>query len=103
MSVPPEVVFHRFFQTLSPAERAKYRGKHDLSGLPPTVEPFLMRVQETFNEALGREKQNVPEHVDHPPFHVDYVDSDIPNAFAFRYKGYSTAVREMTFSFRVGD
>jgi hypothetical protein len=49
----------------------------------------LRLIQETFNEALRNEKQGVPEHVDHPPFHVDYVDSSIQNALAFRYEDYS--------------
>lgn len=42
-----------------------------------------------YNEALRNEKQGVPEHVEHPPFHVDYVDADIQNAIAFRYDDYS--------------
>jgi hypothetical protein len=46
-------------------------------------------MQETFNEALRNEKQGIPEHVGHPPFHFDYVDSSVQNALAFRYEGYS--------------
>jgi hypothetical protein len=42
-----------------------------------------------FNESLRNEKQDVPEHVDHPPFYVDYVDSSVQNALAFRHEGYS--------------
>jgi hypothetical protein len=53
------------------------------------IQEQLRGIQETFNEALRNEKQGVPEHVDHPPFHVDYVDSSIQNALAFRYGGYS--------------
>jgi hypothetical protein len=53
------------------------------------VRSLLGFIQESFNEALLNEKQNVPEHVDHPPFHFDYVDSSVPNALAFRYEGYS--------------
>lgn len=91
MSIPPEVAFHRFFQReeLSPGDRQNYKGKKDLDVLPPTVRSLLVHVQESFNEALGNEKKNVPEHVDHPPFHLDYVDSSIPNALAFRYEGHS--------------
>jgi hypothetical protein len=90
MSIPPEILFHRFFQTLSGEHRQKYKGKADLNGLQqPTVQSLLVFVQETFNEALRNEKKNVPEHVDHPPFHFDYIDSSTPNALAFRYEGYS--------------
>ena len=84
VAVPPEVVFSRFFQEHCPyrpplrpedPDPQLYRGRHDLSGLPPLLREQLRRIQETFNEALQNQKQDIPEHVDHPPFHVDYVDS----------------------------
>ncbi|MGO9095612.1 MAG: M48 family metalloprotease [Bryobacteraceae bacterium] len=89
MSTPPEVLFHRFFQTLSSSERECYKGKKDVSSLPQNQQSLLVGIQESFNEALRNESKDVPEHVDHPPFHFDYVDSRIPNALAFRYEGYS--------------
>ncbi len=49
----------------------------------------LLAFKKTLNEALRNEKKNVPEHVEHPPFHFDFVDSTIPNALAFRYEGFS--------------
>jgi hypothetical protein len=90
MSIPPEVLFHRFFQTLSSAHRETYKGKADLDRLQrPLVQSLLAAIQKGFNDALRDEKRNVPEHVDHPPFHFDYIDSSTPNALAFRYEGYS--------------
>jgi hypothetical protein len=98
MAVPPEVAFSRFFQERFPyvppvrpedPDPRLFRGRHDLSGLPHVLQEQLRSIQESFNEALWNEKQNVPEHVDHPPFHVDYVDSGIQNAIAFRYGDYS--------------
>ena len=91
MSTPPEVLFHRFFQRkeLSSTDRHNYKGKQDLDVLDPTVGSLLASVQVALNEALRNEKKNVPEHVGHPPFHFDYVDSSVPNAVAFRYEGYS--------------
>ena len=88
MLIPPEVVFHLFFQTLSPSDRERYLGKHDLSGLDPGFDALLLAIQDAWVEGLKNERP-VPEHVDHPPFHLDYVDSNIPNALAFRYEGYS--------------
>jgi len=41
------------------------------------------------NTALQHENTKIPEHVDHDPFHFDYVDSDEPNALAFCSDGYS--------------
>jgi hypothetical protein len=90
MSIPPEVLFHRFFQTFSGEDSQKYKGKADLDRLQqPTVQSLLVAIQKQFNEALREEKKDVPEHVDHPPFHFDYIDSSTPNALAFRYEGYS--------------
>ena len=99
MTIPPEILFHRFFQEISPrqifvppgsSDPRPYRGKKDLSDLQPSaLQSLLVGIQESFNEDLRNEKRNVPEHVDHPPFHLDYVDSSIPNALAFQYKGYS--------------
>lgn len=98
MAIPPEVLFNRYFQRHFPyvppvrpedPDPRLYRGRHDLGGLPLVVQEQLRAIQETFNQALQNEKQGVPEHVAHPPFHVDYVDSSIQNALAFQYEGYS--------------
>jgi hypothetical protein len=93
MAVPPEVAFNRFLQEHFPyippvrpedPDPRLYRGRHDLAGLPPSLQEQLRSIQETYNEALRNEKRGVPEHVAHPPFHIDFVDSDIQNALAFR-------------------
>jgi hypothetical protein len=91
MSIPPEVAFHRFFRSkeLSATDREDYKGKKDLDQLQPAFRSLLAGIQEALNEALRNEKQNVPEHVDHLPFHFDFVDSRIPNALAFRFDGFS--------------
>jgi hypothetical protein len=88
---PPEVLFHRYFQNPArhPDDRRAYRGKQDLAALPAALAAFLSDVQNALNEALSNEKQNVPEHVEHPPFHLDYIDSVVSNALAFRVPEYS--------------
>lgn len=89
MSTPVEVLFHRFFRELPPADRELYKGKYDLARpLPPGFESLLAAVQKVLNETLNDERP-VPQHVEHPPFHFDYVDSPIPNAIAFCWRGYS--------------
>jgi hypothetical protein len=96
-STPPEVLFDRFFQQFKSRQPVRpedpdprpYRGKRDLSGLSPLVETLLTSIQRSFNEALRNEKQNVPEHKPHPPFHFDYIDSEVPNALAFSYANFS--------------
>lgn len=85
----PEHVFDELFLHLSAKDRAVYRGRHDLNGLAPSLREQLRGLQKMFNEALWNEKQGVAAHVSHPPFHVDYVDSTIPNAIAIQYGGYS--------------
>src|SRR5882724_5883891 len=98
MAVPPEVVFSRFFSQEFPycppvrpedPDPREYKGKHDLRGLPPLLQEQLCDIQELYIEALRNEKQGVMGHVQHPPFHVDYVDSTVLNALAFQYEGYS--------------
>src|ERR1700752_2975496 len=99
MAAPPEVLFDRFFQRHYPrqtpvrpedSDPRSYKGKQDLNALrDPSARSLLAALQEAFNEGLRNEKQNVPEHVKHPPFHFDYVDSNIPNALAFQYEDYS--------------
>jgi hypothetical protein len=84
--VPPEIVFHRCIQKLS---EPRYRGKEDLDRL---AEPKLTELFKNIQDALTRnlnEEPNVPEHLDCRPFHLDYVQTDMVNALAFRCDGYS--------------
>jgi hypothetical protein len=86
--MPPDVLFHRYFQ--SPVWQPRgYRGKHALEDLdPPQLQPLLTAIQEAVNEGFNI-PERVPSHVDHPPIHFDYIDSDRTNAHAFRHAGYS--------------
>jgi len=89
MPLPPEVLFHRYFQELSLFWREKYRGKHDLERLePPELRPLLVAIQGALNDGLN-EEHAVREPVDCAPFHFDYIDSTVPNALAFRHDDYS--------------
>jgi hypothetical protein len=91
---PPEVLFNRYFQErFRPPVRPEdpdpriYRGKQDLDKVAdPVLRSLLLRIQQSFNAALANEKQNVAGHVNHPPFYLDYIDSSVPNALAFRYE-----------------
>src|SRR5437899_198947 len=67
MPVPPEVLFHRYFQRLKRKEdRELYRGKADLDRLPdePLPRKLLEDVQVMLNAALAAEDRSVPQHVD---------------------------------------
>ena len=89
VSIPPEVAFDRYFRGLRPSEQITYQGKHDLEGLDEgNLKEILLKLQSGLNFALANER-DVSEHRDHPPFHVDYIKSEIPNALAFRHDGYS--------------
>jgi hypothetical protein len=89
MSLPPEVLFHRYFQTLAGSDRATYRGKEDLTHLqPPEFQSLLGALQEALNEGL-RDIPQIPKHKNHALLHVDYIDSNVPNALAFSHEGYS--------------
>jgi hypothetical protein len=99
LAVPPEVLFHRYFQEIAPLRRSvrpedsdprPYKGKLNLDTLPdPAFRALLLRIQQGWNEALRNERRDIPGYVNHPAFHVDYIDSSLPNAIAFRYENYS--------------
>jgi hypothetical protein len=89
MAAAPEVLFHRYFQGLSPRLRAIYRGKHDLDLVERPLQDVLRAIQTNLIEALRNERRDVREHVPHPPFHVDFIDSDHANAMAFTEGEYS--------------
>jgi|SRR6267142_5850551 len=84
MRLEPEILFHRFFTSLTnPQERERYRGRlevgHDGNG------PLLNDLRTVFNNGLvaqhGRQEGGQPR------FYFDYVDSVIENALAFPYEG----------------
>src|SRR5580692_7063684 len=91
MAVPPEVAFSRYFQTRFPyvppvrpedPDPRPYRGRHDLSSLPPALREQLRGIQATFNDALLNEKRDVPEHVDHPMSRVQAEETKIARQHA---------------------
>jgi hypothetical protein len=89
VSTSPEIQFHLFFQSASLAVRQKYPGRLDLDRMPLVVRSLLRCIHEEFNSWLRDEEKKVPDHVDHPPFYFDYIDSAIPNALAFPHEDYS--------------
>ena len=64
MALPPEVAFNRYFQERFPysppirpedPDQRLFRGRHDLSELPPTLQDQLRNIQDDFNRALLNE------------------------------------------------
>jgi hypothetical protein len=89
MSIPPEVLFDRFFREFRQELGGDYQGRFNLEALEsPEDRQLLARLQTGLNYALSNERE-VPEHKEHPPFYVDFIASKIPNALAFRYEMYS--------------
>lgn len=87
--IPPEVAFDRYFRGLNLVQQKIYEGKYDLEQLESApLKELLIKLQSALNFALANER-SVPEHRDHPPFHVDYIRSTEVNALAFRHDGYS--------------
>ncbi len=64
---------------------------------------LLAVIQRVLNEALFNEKRDVPEHVDHPPFHLDYIDAAESNAHAFNTEEYSFIGLTMGLIYDFGD
>ena len=89
MTIPPEAAFDRYLRSQNEKGRKKYPGKYDLDQLDSgSLKELLLGLQVVLNLSLASE-QPVPEHRDHPPFHVDYIKSTEANAIAFRHDGYS--------------
>ncbi len=90
MPVPPEVLFHRYFQhELSRPDRQAYRGKADLYRLNHGEMQLLADIQDMLNGALANERAGDPLRSPDDRFHFDYIDSDLENAMAFFHEGYS--------------
>jgi len=89
MKTAPDILFHRYFQQLPPYWKDIYRGKQDLDLVEQPVQDLLRAIQTKLNVALRNERQDVPEHVPHPPFHLDFIDSADANALAFIEGSYS--------------
>jgi hypothetical protein len=45
MARMPEEVFDEAFQSFSPEDRKRYKGRNDLSGLPPVIQKQLRLIQ----------------------------------------------------------
>jgi hypothetical protein len=102
MKLQPDILFHRYFQSekRSSMDRKHYKGKKDLETLTdPLLRLWLVKIQESLNEFLNDE-QDIPDHVKHPPFHLDFIDDCcVPNAVAFLSDGYSFIGITMTLIF----
>jgi hypothetical protein len=87
--VPPEVVFHRYFQT-SPRRKGMehIKGKQDLSRLSAMLESFLTDVQVALNQSLAQSRAAMAELGRPLVVHLDYLESSMENAHAFQSEGY---------------
>jgi hypothetical protein len=85
-AVPAAVRLDRYFRR---RRLRGYHGKKNLDTLRPELAAFLADVQSALNDSLKDENRQMPGHVEHPPFYFDYIDSDEPNALAFRVADYS--------------
>ena len=57
-----------------------------LDQLEPNFHSLLLLVRSSLTTALNQANANVTDGVVHPPFHLDYVDSPQPGAFAFQHR-----------------
>ena len=91
MSLPPEILFHRFFQNerLRSADRQRYRGKQDLERLEPRLRSLLIGIQSSLNASLNQKQSWMLSEGEELHFHFDYIDASVRNALAFAYEGYS--------------
>src|SRR5687768_14319263 len=91
MVTPAEVMFDRFFRSRRHLLDEGLLWTVDLDDLTATTFPIalLFDIQAMMNNALLVENTNIPGHVDHDPFHFDYLNASESNAIAFCADGYS--------------
>lgn len=91
MPLTPERTFDLYFNDGRSRQSRPYRGRARLDQLRGRTLPpnLLIDIRHMLNESLSLEKKDIREHVPHDPFHLDYIDSDLPNALAFCYLGYA--------------
>lgn len=87
-TTPPEVVFHRYFQTSPlPTGLEHIKGKQDLSKLPDDLGNLLTDIQLAFNRSFALSRSSLAE-LGHPlPVHLDYLESEKESAHAFESGG----------------
>jgi hypothetical protein len=95
MPLAPEEAFHNCLQQCRDGVIREcmfvrtYRGRKDLADVEPeNLRSLLTTIKTTMNVGLVSRKR-VPEHFDDLPFHFDYIESDFPNALAFRDESYA--------------
>jgi hypothetical protein len=95
-TIPPEVLFDRFFQSRFPfvppvvpgnPDTRVYKGRDDLMSLPGPLQEALRNIQTDFKRAL--QHANERQEIQSGQFHFDYIKSDFQNALAFRYRDHS--------------
>jgi hypothetical protein len=86
----PADAFHNYLEDNSPRVVSQgryvpvYRGRLDLADVQQAdLRSLLATIRTVMNDALASRKR-VPDHIDDLPMYFDYIDSDFPNATAFR-------------------
>ena len=84
--IPPEIILDRYVKENFPKG---YFGKLDIEGVrSSSFRTFLDGLQFETNDALRLENANASGGVVHPPFHFDYLDATVTNAYAIPLEEY---------------
>src|SRR5580658_1278790 len=88
--LPVADAFHKYLEDNSPRVVSQgryvpvYRGRLDLADVQRAdLRSLLAAIRTVLNEALEARKR-LPGDIDDLPMYFDYIDSDFPNATAFR-------------------
>jgi hypothetical protein len=86
--MPPEVVFHRYFQTVPRRTGMEHiKGKQDLNQLPKDLGNFLTDIQLAFNQSFALSLPSMAELGRPLTLHLDYLESEKESAHAFESGG----------------
>lgn len=87
-TTPPEVVFHRYFQTSPRRSGMEHiKGKQDLSQLPEDLGTLLTDIQLAFNQSFALSLPSMAELGRSLALHLDYLESEKESAHAFESGG----------------
>lgn len=92
--LPPEVLFHRFFQNRPRLQKQGYRGKIDLVGAAsrlPLPGSFLGALQDALNAALANENTGIADTLSTGPF----ISTTSIRMKRMRSRSVRTAIRSL--------
>lgn len=83
-----EVLFHRYFSTLTEPDKNRYKGRLDLDAFEPNeLRTAFEQIRAEINSRFVENSQRIMGPSGAVSVYMDYIDSDVINALAFHFQG----------------